>query len=342
MRYPKFLQENGTIGFIAPSFGCATEPYSSCFDNAKNYFAEKGFNMVEGPNCRISEGIGKSNTPEACGAEVNDFFINNRCDAIISCGGGETMCEDLPYIDFAGISKAEPKWYLGYSDNTNLTFTLPTLCDTAAIYGPCVAEFGMRPLHPAVEDALKVLTGEKLIEHNYEGWESEGTKSEDNPFETYNITEPYKQVVSGNKEKAAAFEGRLIGGCLDCLSVLVGTPFDKVEDFSERYKEDGIIWFIESCELSAMGVKRALWQLDQAGWFKNVKGFLFGRPIRYDDEFLGFGMHDAVNSILSKYDVPIIMDLDIGHMSPQMPLISGAYGCVTTKENEISIEMKLK
>ena len=27
MRYPEFLSEGGTIGFVAPSFGCATEPY---------------------------------------------------------------------------------------------------------------------------------------------------------------------------------------------------------------------------------------------------------------------------------------------------------------------------
>ena len=27
MRYPLFLQDEGTIGFVAPSFGCATEPY---------------------------------------------------------------------------------------------------------------------------------------------------------------------------------------------------------------------------------------------------------------------------------------------------------------------------
>lgn len=29
MRYGKFLPENGTIGFVAPSFGCNIEPYKS-------------------------------------------------------------------------------------------------------------------------------------------------------------------------------------------------------------------------------------------------------------------------------------------------------------------------
>ena len=31
MRFPEFLKEHGTIGFVAPSFGCATEPYYTAF-----------------------------------------------------------------------------------------------------------------------------------------------------------------------------------------------------------------------------------------------------------------------------------------------------------------------
>ena len=71
-------------------------------------------------------------------------------DAIISCGGGELMCEILRYVDFERIAQAKPKWFMGYSDNTNLTFLLTTLCDTAAIYGPCAASFGMKPWHAAI------------------------------------------------------------------------------------------------------------------------------------------------------------------------------------------------
>ncbi|MBP5453073.1 MAG: LD-carboxypeptidase, partial [Lachnospiraceae bacterium] len=149
MRYPEFLKEGGTIGFIAPSFGEATEPYASRFDNALKIFKEAGYKTVEGPNCRRSEGIGKSNSPEKCAEEINDFIINNRSDIVMSVGGGELRCEDIPFVDFEAIKKAKPKWFIGYSDNTNLSFLLPTLCDTAAIYGPCVTDFGMRKWHPA-------------------------------------------------------------------------------------------------------------------------------------------------------------------------------------------------
>ena len=48
------------------------------------------------------------------------------------------------------------------SDNTNFVFLSATLMDTAAIYGPCAAAFGMEPWHPAIADAFAVITGEKL------------------------------------------------------------------------------------------------------------------------------------------------------------------------------------
>lgn len=341
MRYPKFLDKEGTIGFIAPSFGCTIPPYNFRFDKAISVFEGMGYKCVEGPNARASAGIGKSNTPEACGAEVNDFFINKKTDVIISCGGGELMCEDLPFIDFEAIKKAESTWYMGFSDNTNLTFLLPTLCDTAAIYGPCVSDFGMSPWHKAIEDAFSLLKGERKSFKNYDGWESESPDKEANPYAPYNINEPYQQVIAGKAEKAADFEGRLIGGCMDCLVNLCGTPFDKVKQFNERYKEDGIIWFIEACDLYPMGIRRALWQMKENGWFEYVKGFIVGRPMHYNEEFDGFTCKDAVTGILGEYDVPIILDVDLGHMHPMIPLISGSYAKVSAVENSFNIEMFL-
>ena len=38
MRYPEYLPADGTIRFVAPSFGCAMEPYRTCFENACRTF----------------------------------------------------------------------------------------------------------------------------------------------------------------------------------------------------------------------------------------------------------------------------------------------------------------
>ena len=128
MKYPGFLKEGGTIGFVAPSFGCNIEPYRTAFSHAQDKFKESGYRLELGPNCYAGSGIGISNTPELCGKELNDFYCSDSNDVLISCGGGELMCEDLDYVDFQKIASAEPKWYMGYSDNTNMTFLLPTIC----------------------------------------------------------------------------------------------------------------------------------------------------------------------------------------------------------------------
>lgn len=341
MRYPEFLHKNGTIGFIAPSFGCTIEPYRACFQESKRKLRSKGYHTVTGPNCYSCDGIGKSSSPENCAAEINDFFLNDRCDAIISCGGGETMCEDLAFVDFEGIRAAKPKWYMGYSDNTNLTFTLPVLCDTAAIYGPCAPSFAMRPWHPAISDALGVLTGRKLEVSNYDGWESCSLKDADDPFAPYNITEePYIKVINAPAEDAA-FSGRLLGGCLDCLSILCGTRYDKVREFEERYRGDGILWFLECCDLNPLGMRRSLWQLAEAGWFDTAKGFLIGRPLHFDEEILGMDRINAVTGVLERYGVPIVLDADLGHLPPSMPLISGACADVRAADGALSVKFKL-
>ncbi|MCD8300446.1 MAG: LD-carboxypeptidase, partial [Clostridiales bacterium] len=114
------------------------------------------------------------------------------------------------------------------------------------------------------------------------------------------------------------------------------------KSFVERYQDDGIIWFLESCDLNPMGIRRALWQLEQAGWFTHLAGFLIGRPLCHGDVFLGMDQYNAVTGILSKYGVPILMDLDIGHIPPSMPLICGSYAEVDTHGNNISIDMILK
>jgi muramoyltetrapeptide carboxypeptidase LdcA involved in peptidoglycan recycling len=404
MRYPEFLKPGGTIGFIAPSYGCATEPYVTCFAAALERFRTMGYGTLTGPNCYLAKGVGKSNSPEECGREIDMFFTDNAAkggtgvpgncgvggavnfsaggpdgrggvDAVISCGGGETMCEDLPYVDFEAIAASRPRWFMGYSDNTNLTFTLPVLCDTAAVYGPNAPTFGMKDWHASIDDAFALLTGRKLTFEGFPAWEKESLRSEDDPFAPLNLTEPSltRVAVPGNAAgdgcangncvigdgclngvaigsgasgvrfaSTASFSGRLIGGCLDCLSVLCGTRFDKVKDFYERYKGDGLVWFLEACDLGTMGIRRALWQLREAGWFNGASGFIFGRPLMLalgnDPE----GLQEAVLAPLEGLGVPIVLDADIGHTAPSMPLISGAFANVKAGPGQLIVEHVLR
>ena len=380
MRYPEFLKEGGTIGFVAPAFGCATEPYATAFDKAIETFKKLGYRTVTGPNCREAKGLGISNTPELCAKELEDMYLDPANDVLISCGGGELMCTILPYLDFERIRAAKPKWFMGFSDNTNFTFLQATLCDTAAVYGQNAASFGGLPGYLAakkaaegesigsavdavakpgidepsgatisadgegywqgsVKDSFDFLRGKKTSFEGYPMWEREGFDHEDGTYPLYNLTE--KRVLKSNCE-AAEFEGRVVGGCLDCLANLVGTCFDGMKEFSKRYESDGVIFFFESCDLDPLGVYRALWQLKNAGWFEHTKTFLVGRPMHYGEEVFGFGMDRAVLEVLGDLNVPIIMDLDIGHLPPRIPMVTGAYAKVKYKGQSFEISYDLK
>ena len=339
MRYPNFLPSNGTIGFVAPSFGCATEPYKSAFANAQKKWEAAGYKLKLGPNCYVERGIGISNTPEACGAELQKFYCDKDNDCLISCGGGELMCEILDYVDFDRIKEAAPKWYMGYSDNTNMTFLLTTLCDTASIYGPCAAAFGMEPWHPSLQDAMDVMTGKNLKLQGYDKWEKESLKSEENPLEPYNVTET--SVIRKFPDEILDFSGRLLGGCVDCLVNLLGTKYDNVCDFTDKYKDDGIVWFLEACDLNVMSIRRAMWQMEHAGWFRNCSGFLIGRPLCNGQEMMGLDQYQAVCEVVKKYNVPVVMDVDIGHIPPMMPLICGSMADVHAEGNQYTVNMKL-
>ena len=119
------------------------------------------------------------------------------------------MCEILDYVDWNAIAQAEPKWYMGYSDNTNMTYLLATLCDTASIYGPCAAAFGMEPWHQSLTDAYELLRGKKQTVCGYELWEKEGKKE----GKRKSLIEVIQKMKSLNIEQIPVIgvEGDLVG-----------------------------------------------------------------------------------------------------------------------------------
>ena len=86
MRYPVFLKEQGTIGFVAPSFGCSIEPYRTAFDHSIEEWSKMGHGTVLGPNVYESSGIGISAAPEKCGRELTEGYVSTDSDVLISCG----------------------------------------------------------------------------------------------------------------------------------------------------------------------------------------------------------------------------------------------------------------
>lgn len=347
MRIPKFLKPGDTIGITAPSFGATTEPYVTRFKEAVRLFKQEGFKIKIGSTCRKHDGLGISTKPEIAAKELEDFYLDSQVDAIISCGGGELMCETVGFLDFEKIKKARPKWFMGYSDNTNFEFPLATICNTASIYGHCISGFG-KPWEESEKESIALLTGSSKSVQGFEKFQlpEVGTEAKEaNPISSYICTE--KKVlrnylpVSGGLKKIKSTEeikikGTLLGGCLDVLENLCGTKLDAVKAFKKKHEK--IIWVLEACDYNPMGIRRAMWHLDQCGWFEQTAGFVIGRPLAsFRSEMMGVDSYNAVTDIVSKYRVPVIMDADVGHIAPTMPLVIGAEALVEAKGNKISV-----
>ncbi len=352
IRRPESIKRGDTLGITAPSFGAATEPYSVLIDYAIEKIMGRGYEIVEGKTTRMGDGKGISTDPKVCAKELVEFYNRPDIAAIISAGGGELMNETISYVDFNELKNSDPKWFVGYSDNTNFIFPLVTIANTMGIYGPCISGYAKK-WEETEEDAFALLEGTKNIFNGYEKFVSEKHfELEDGQTYDYDPNEVYRydsqKVLScyncsnGVAIKAAVgecfdFEGIFLGGCLDVLANLVGTRFDNVKEFKKSHKD--IIWVLEACDLNVMSYRRAIWNLREAGWFDGAKGFIVGRArASHGQEFTGVDEYNAVTDILEMHNVPIVMDADIGHIDPMLPIIMGATAKVHVVENFLQIK----
>ena len=66
MNYPKFLCKNDKIAYVAPSCGCAHEPYYTKVQSSIKVMTNRGYKIECGPNVYKDEAIGRSNTATEC------------------------------------------------------------------------------------------------------------------------------------------------------------------------------------------------------------------------------------------------------------------------------------
>lgn len=318
---------------IAPSFGATTQPYLTRYQKSVENLSSLGFVIEEGENVHKEEGVASSNTPEKRAEEFMDGY-RSSADVLLSVGGGELMDEMLPYVDFKKIRRLPPKWFVGYSDNTNLTFTLTTLADVITIYGPCGTTYYEKPIRLSEKNTLLMMEGKKEFS-GYPRYSSEVNDAE-NPLHRLCLRKGKKIIPRGYTKP---FEGILLGGCLDCLLTLCGTPYDGVKAFLRRHPGEKIIWFLEACDLNPLSIRRGLFQLKEAGWFDATSGFIFGRPLCGDQNICGVDRIKATE-ILDDLHVPMLLDCDLGHIPPVLPMKCGANCKVSYSDKNLIMEYK--
>ena len=125
-------------------------------------------------------------------------------------------------------------------------------------------------------------------------------------------------------------EGPLIGGCLESLQHLRGTPY--WPDW------DGAILFFETSEEkpSPATVDGILMDYENMGVLKRLAGMLIGRPMSYSEQEKQ-QLREIILERTVKYNFPIISDMDFGHTSPQFTLPIGCTASIDGLQGKFEI-----
>lgn len=336
MKYPQLLKAGDTIGVCAPSAGISENLYAR-LDKAHENVQALNYKTVETTSVRRRIKCVSADA-QTRAVELMSLYENPNVAAIIPPWGGEFLMDMLPYLDFSLLSELPPKWVCGYSDISTLTFTLTINCDIATIHGSNFMNMGYASIHKFDLTAFGAMSNLKLTQYSSEYWGDFNKWDISN--EVYNLDKK-TEWKSLHGEHSLRFEGRMIGGCMDVLCKLIGTQYAPVPTFLEKYKDDGFIWSLESCEMNASDIYRTLWQMCECKWFKYCKGVLYGRVAGYSDTY-GFTLTDALESVFGSLNIPVIYDVDIGHVPPQIQIINGAYGKVEFMDRSATVRQEMR
>ena len=337
MIYPKFINNNMVIGVPAPSAGAGDNIYKNKFKNAEKRLKELGYSLILSNNLYKCKNM-RSADKIIRAKEVNDMFNNSDIDLILCASGGEFLVEILPYVNFELLLR-NPKYVCGFSDPTGLLYVITTKYDIATIYGQNFGSYGASEIFDSEKDFLKLINGEKMEFESYELYEEEGLEKITG-LEPSNLTEKVYWKTLDDKE--VCVKGRIIGGCFDIISELAGTRYDGINEFNEKYKDDGIIWYFDNCELSKEEVIRVLWKFSELGYFKYVKAVMFGR-FGVESTNCYLSVKDCLkDSILSELNIPVIYDADISHKDPCIPIINGSIATLQVTDGKAKIKYELE
>ena len=326
MIYPKFIKEKDTIGICAPSSGVGHK--LDDFLKSNRVLRSYGYRLKETASVRRNNVRSASAKKRA--AELDQLVTDKKIDCILCAAGGDFMLEMMPYVNFEHIAE-NPKWIAGMSDPTNILFTVTTKLDIATLYGRNGAGFSDKP-ERSEKTFLDYLKGNIHPQKSY--------KKYINFLDMINELDAYQDVKWICKKDKVELEGRLIGGCIESIEKLIGTEFDYTNDFIDRYKDDGIIWYFDIFDMSAYNFYLTLLQYKNAGWFRYCNGVLVGRPAFPKVENKNLDYIKAADKALG--NIPHIMEMDIGHTFPNFTLINGAMCKVKYADGKGGISFKLK
>jgi muramoyltetrapeptide carboxypeptidase LdcA involved in peptidoglycan recycling len=262
--------------------------------------------------------------PEARAEDLMEVLKDPSIRGIVSTIGGDDSIRLIPFLDLSVI-RHHPKVFLGYSDSTITHFAF-LKAGVTSYYGPSLMggfdeSGGLLPY--MAESVRQVLFEPKPslpIPPNADGWTIKSLAWDD---EKRNEYKRELEPCSGWKwlQGSGCHRGRLIGGCLEAVDWLRGTPL-----WPDLSVWRNSILFLETSEdqPSPTQVTYMLRALAATGVLTAACAILYGRP--YGEES-SFEAYDRV--LLQVLDesglrsLPLITRMDFGHTDPKFILPLG-------------------
>lgn len=300
---PPKLKNGDVVGVISPS-----EPVFSKKKLSRGLKALEamGFKPKLGPKALEVYANYQAGTREDRIKDLHSMFLDDEVKGIFCTGGGYASIQLLPDIDWEIIEK-NPKIFMGYSDITVLLTAIHEKTGLITFHGPTV-EAGLS------SDLGSLSRGKKFT---LKSFKSALTKGEKGPLPNY--TE-WKVLKPGKGD------GILIGGNLNVLLSLMGTPYEP--------KWDGKILFWEEVDETIEGIDNYLWRLRVAKVFKKIEGMVVGKITNLhsiEEETGGWAnlekppvLEDVIMQATEGYNFPILYGVDFGHDVPSLTLPVGA------------------
>ena len=235
--------------------------------------------------------------------------------------GGELAIDLLDLVDWEAMREADPTWLVGFSDLTTVMLPLTLLTGWATLHGSNLMDTAFEPA-PGTLHWTEVASATDPFTQSSPGRYREGWDDYENDPGVSAMTLDLEGTWSVLGGGSAEFGGRLVGGCIEVLSPLAATPYADVPAFGRRHADDGIVVFLEASEHDAYTICRALHGLRHAGWFEHATGILIGRTGAPDRPELS--QSEAVLDALGPLGLPIVLDVECGHVQPFLPLVLGA------------------
>lgn len=301
------------VGIVSPSAG-VMGLFPKRVKRGLDWFRSQGWEPILSEYALGQQGY-LSASAEHRTADIHRF-LDSDVDMILASIGGYNCNQLLPLLDYAKIYKAD-KIFCGYSDITALLLATAIKSNARCIYGPTflpeLCEFP-QPYSDTV-DCLKHILSRKKVSY----MRPVQTVSEFIDWMEEETDVCRKKAMTSNDnwtilQKGTA-SGAIWGGNLQTLLLIIGTEYFPLSVLNDA------IFFFEDLEKNPAILDAMLQSLKIRGVFERISGLIVGRFISHT---LTEQMHRLIPTVVARSEIPILCDVDIGHVNPMLSIPMGA------------------